>query len=340
MLAFGFAPMAIGGSLPSLIAYKLGDYGGSDGIFLLGPGQKTGTPVFGETKGAVYLGSPAWSPNGDVLAFEHDGNQLMFANRAGHLMFKLGIPQGQTTGSSGIAWSPDGKEIAYLCYEGHLTSYMYAPINVALPGGTANLPNLCIYNVVTGVNRVAAESTLADSITNGEISWARDGSMIATDTQTDILSSSTELCVNNHVAASVYVTSGPPCNLPSISIVDVGSGSIAPIGKPFFTEPAFSTKGSEIAFQDGSGGAAHSKLETMSASGGDVRVVTDLDSSILADPAWSPNDKQIAYAGTNPNGDGSVGLYEINADGSGRKQATTFSIYATQWLSTRPGCSR
>ena len=255
LAALALATVASASSLPSLIAFKTGNYGGGAKIWYVQDGHPTpATPIYATTQGGADVSNPAWSPNGEALAFVVGGNSIALASRSGSIFATL--PEPITPLDMGIAWSPNGHEIAYVCTAGTLLTIQYPSPAPPVDFGPNVWPNVCVLNLVSGVSRVLTESTMADAIDTGapQLSWSRAGNEIAIDSQTDILPAAENFCANNHQSNTIAANpAGAPCDLPHISLIDVATGVMTPIGSDFMGSPAFSPDGGEIAFADGSG---------------------------------------------------------------------------------------
>jgi Tol biopolymer transport system component len=313
-------------SRPSLIAYA----SRSGGVWIVQDGHP------GSAK-AISAGAaaPSWSPNGETLAFALDREYIAIANRSGHIIAKLKAPV-----TDGLDWSPNGKEIAYICTAGHILSIQYPSPTPPVQFGPETWPNLCVLNVVTGENRVVMHSTTKDAVV-ANVSWSSSSDEVAVDSQTHI--NTGDYCVNFHLSTTPNPDpTGPGCDEPYISLVDVSTGKAEPVGKEFMSQPAFSPDGREIAFNDTTQPSPNQRLGIMSAGGGDVRDIVTLykDASsfsalIAPSPNWSPNGKELVFASYNlQSDDGSEGLYSVTVHGEDLKKVTGFSIYATQWVSS------
>ena len=100
--------------------------------------------------------NPAWSPGGDVIAFDRweNGRFIYFLTLTGQAT-KLSIPG--ITDASDPDWSPDGSRIVFVC----VLSYPVSDLCTVKPDGT-------------GLVRLTSGSTY-----NRAPSWSRDGSRIA-----------------------------------------------------------------------------------------------------------------------------------------------------------------
>ena len=93
---------------------------------------------------------------------------------------------------------------------------------------------------------------------------------------------------------------------------------LPPAGRPFNDHPAWSPKGSEIAFSAVVDGQRD--LYVVNADGTNLRPLTQTKDFDEFSPAWSPDGTQIVFQ-ANP--DGNWDIYRMNADGTGRQRLTT-----------------
>ena len=182
-LMVGIVAPAYAGSLPSLIAFV--DQGG---IWTVRPGSVGSAQGF-----YANAASPAWSPNGLDLAFveqfstsQGPGTKIVITDRSGKVIdVVLTTPYTRNGGNEGpLAWSPDGKRIAYIC--SHWTG------QTDELGRDYEVIAMCVLDVVTRAHRVLAEPTADLGITNQSyvstfpgcnctMSWSPKGDKIAVD---------------------------------------------------------------------------------------------------------------------------------------------------------------
>jgi Tol biopolymer transport system component len=159
----------------------------------------------------------------------------------------------------------------------------------------------------------------AKGIYDGSPDWSRDGSTIAF-----------QRCP----------VSGGTCVIYSIRPAGTGLKRLGPSNDDR-SHPAWSPSGKEIAYARGWGGVQNDHIKfadiyVMNASGAGARRVTRVTASnpFSADvghPAWSPDGKQLAFAvGNTPTGKpaNSLAVFVVNADGSGLRQLTPWSLNA------------
>jgi dipeptidyl aminopeptidase/acylaminoacyl peptidase len=303
VLAVGSAAPADAGSLPSIIAFT--DTGG---IWTVLPGN------VGSEKG-FYVGSvggPKWSPNGQTLAFVADfqtsagpGTKIVIVNRSGKVIdILLVTPYNIKAGLGGpIAWSPDGKRIAYIC--SHWTGQIDAT------GRYYYVEDVCVVDIATGAHRVLATHTADLGIINHNnlssgcvctMSWSPNG---------------------NEIAVDIVVTSTARHE---IGIIDVAKGTLTQLTDFGALDPAFSPDGHEIAFVD-----YHQRIDIMSASGGGVRHVVPAPppSYLVETPAWSPDGKELVYAwSAPPANNGNQDLFTVSVHGGHSTQETNTPGYS------------
>lgn len=310
-----FASVARASSLPALIAYQ-----GPDGIGVVHPGHVHSARTFYTVSGTGLL-SPKWSPNGETLAFGFNAPQgvgIGLLDRSGrpiaHFLVYTPVlgrypPQ--------IAWSPNGKEIAYPCFDGPIlmtpSSSPFVPPNQFL--------NMCVLDVVTGAHRVLADSTLAEGIpsvsTALTLSWSSRSDEIAVDGLRDIAPGN---------------CTGFGCGQPNIALADVATGTMTSLGgSDNFGEPEFSRNGSEIAVM----GHPRGGVYIMSASGGGARQVA----STGFQQNWSPNGKELVFEQLDAASADNNDLFTVDAEGGTPKQATDVSAAAPSWVGPVTRCT-
>ena len=159
----------------------------------------------------------------------------------------------------------------------------------------------------------------AKGVNDGNPDWSRDGSTIAF-----------ERCPLR----------GGVCAILSIRPSGTGLKRLGPAGDDR-GHPAWAPSGKEIAYVRGWGGVQNGQIKftdiyVMKASGAGARRVTRVTaakpfSANVVHPAWSPDGKQLVFSvETTPTGEPANGLalFVVNADGSGLRQLTPWSLDA------------
>jgi PASTA domain len=313
-LAASIAPAARAASLPAVIAYE-----GAGGIGTVQPGDVHSSRLF-YAPAAGGTDFPSWSPNGQTLAAgvntPHGLGIVLVDRGSGKVIDAVSLPY--LIGPADLDWSPNGKEIAYLCLN---------PPVLTTPSASQFVPanryfNVCVLDVITGASQVVAHSTLDEGlpVTGGiissasRISWSPTSDEIAIEGERDIAPGD---CV------------GVACGQPDIAIVDVATGAMAALaGSDDFGDPAYSPNGGEIAFTTLPKGG----VDVMSASGGHVRqVVSPADGG--SEPNWSPNGKELAFQGSG--GD----LSTVDVNGGDPKEATDAVAGDPSWVGPITRCT-
>ena len=257
-----------------------------------------------------YPPYPAWSPNGQDIAFMHDYRPF---NHQGHVfvMDSTGGNLRQVTSAfdydASPTWSPNAARIAF-SRDGVL---LVAPVP---PAGDPQL-------------LAAPEDYHSDSSPD----WSPDGALVA-------FVGFFGIC-NPH--------GGPCVEWSTIRVVDPITGEIRAVTTgedQLDVYPSVSPDGRTIAFSSDRAGNGRSDLYTMPITGGTPTLVTDTPTFDEQDPVWSPDGKKIAFAGESHEAFGSLDIYTINADGTNREQLTSSAgnDYQPSWqaLPRPPGPQR
>jgi Tol biopolymer transport system component len=267
------------------------------GVYLIDPDDKTATHL---TSGN-YDVAPAWSPDGQLIAFARPG-AIYLINRDGGNETRL------AEGTRPLAWSPDGR-IAFRGTSGDLY--------VVGADGTG-LVNL-------------TEGRLPGVLGDG-LSWSPDGQRIA------FVADGSIYVIGDDGANPTRLQAGEPhprdmggapswsadgtsvlatawfTDMPDILALNADGSGATPVAKTpgSETDAAWSPDGGRIAYW-GYSDTPRQAVHVVDADGADEATVFESDSPngfVGNLPSWSPDGKHLAFLG-----EGSI-LYTVDADGS------------------------
>jgi Tol biopolymer transport system component len=289
--SLALAGTAAAASLPSLIAFSF--HGGVGVVRPCNPGS--------EHLIAHRAGEAAWSPNGQVLAFDtfsadYKHTWMTLVDRGEETVEKVPVSVGGFP-----TWAPNGREIAYICADGE--RYVAPPVFPGAPQAVSF--NICVVDVVTGSSRVLAtgnaEFFVSPSVGSGFLSWSPRTNTIVMEAL--------------HSEPCPFQGGTAYCGQEEIDQVDADTGAWSRVvATPSSGAPAISPKGDRLAYRDPSG------LYVASASGANPRLVTSLVPSTLA---WAPNGKDLVISSSAPPAkNGNDDLFELSLNGGHPKQYT------------------
>jgi Tol biopolymer transport system component len=278
-------------TLPSLIAFS---YHG--GIGVVQPGDPGSEHLI-----AHRAGLAAWSPNGQVLAFDtHSADSkhswLTLVDRAEETIEKIPVSVGGF-----LTWSPNGREIAYMCADGE--RYVAPPVFPGAPQAVSF--NICVIDLLSGSTRVLAtgnaEFFISPSVGAGFLSWSPRTNEIVMEAL--------------HNEPCLVGNETNYCGLDEVDQVDADTGAWSRlITTPHSGAPAISPKGDKLAYRDPSG------LYVASASGANPRLVTRKAPTTMA---WAPNGEDLVVSSAAPPAvNANNDLFELSLKGARLKQLT------------------
>jgi TolB protein len=255
--------------------------------------------------GYNYL-PPAWSPDGERIAFIIDDTEIYVMDADGGNLRNL---SNHPAGDFNPVWSPDGRQIAFTSMRG------------AFPG-------LYVIDVDGGTARLVREPIDVNAV----VAWSADGTHIAFVTARS--SMSWVVVIEVESGAETLTMTNPPGFrgvqwLPAGNLLVTNSSAayiISPEGEFLsqFTltlplEPTLSPDGTEIAFTSQYPSTPYTgDIFVMSLADGNIRQLTH-DVLMYHSPVWSPDGVRIAFASGSR---GYLSLYMINADGSHLRRLT------------------
>ncbi|WP_259080752.1 TolB protein [Salinibacter ruber] len=247
------------------------------------------------TNTTVNSADPAWSPDGNRIAFrsrraEGEFNTEIYTIRPDGSDLRQVTDYNEADGNggeAGPAWSPDGSRIAFSSTrDGDDEIYTIDPDGSDLRQVTNN------------------------DVSDATPAWSPDGNRIAFQRSRDggdDFSGDYE----------IYTIDPDGSDLRQVTDQSASDGS-----------PAWSPDGSRIAFSSNRDGDANSEIYTIRPDGSGLRQVTETadngDDGIADDditPAWSPDGNRIAF-GRSRDQSSSFNIYTIGADGSDPRRIT------------------
>jgi len=266
----------------------------------LTPPAPPGTDASGST-------SPAWSPDGDHIAFVSSGEGVVEDQRLLeiYVMRADGSESRRLTNDRALdatpAWSPDGQRIAFA----HLSEV-----------GTGDVDGVIVVMNADGQDRV---QVTRHPRTPGRVVdllpvWAPDGSRIAFTRVT--------LSPSGLARATIY-TIDPASGTERLLIEDAGEPAWSPDGGHIVFTSVRDRNGETCFHECGPSG----EIYVANADGTDIRRLTRSEANDHS-PAWAPDGERIAFVSDRSNrGEHENEIYVIGLGGGGLQRLTTNDVW-------------
>jgi len=245
---------------------------------------------------------PAWSPDGQKLAFERRLDPTKYKGQCGGCDIEVYVMNADGSGQQNLtrnvaqddspAWSPDGQKIAFVSNRDGKPEGQFAP--------------------ETDIHVMNADGSGQQNLTrnparDGHPVWSPDGRQIAFERVVG--------GVGNNENTEIYVMNAD------------GSDQRRLTSNPTFDgSPVWSPDGQRIAFaSDRNQLRYHNDVYVMNADGSDQRRLTSNPAFDDGSPVWSPDGRKIVFTrsrGRWSQHDREVEIYVMNADGSGKRNLT------------------
>lgn len=247
--------------------------GGPVQIFTMNADGSSLTQLTTDSRGGV---SPAWSPNGQRIAFNRVYD-IYVMNADGSELTQIS-PTDPNTGAYEPVWSPDGQQIAFSTDGRDARSFGISVMNADGSGARA---------LTTPVCRTSCDDQVVSA--DRSPSWSPDGKRIAFVRR-----------MNDAVRQDVFIMNADGSEITQITHSDPFVA--------FFSRPDWSPNGKRITFganRDLAGNFTNSAhVFTMNPDGTGM-----LQLASGASPAWSPSGRRIVFSAEG-------GLFIMNEDGS------------------------
>jgi Tol biopolymer transport system component len=225
-----------------------------------------------------------------------------------------------------LAWSPDGKELAYGCG---------GEQNVGAGGQWAAM---CVIDVDTGAHRMIThasdEHPLSESGPAERMNWTPDGKDIIAD-------------VLDPAPCPSFYAAGDRCGLDQVGRIDVSSGAVTLLTHTYQSfAPALSVAGTHILFSEVSPNTAPGApygLQIMDADGSHQRQLIDGKTTPVESGAiFSPNGADILYTAYSTADEYHQQAFEIPVSGVGKPVMLTdgnVNVYDAVWTPLLTTCT-
>jgi serine/threonine protein kinase/Tol biopolymer transport system component len=274
--------------------------------------------------GALDGGGLSWSPDGKYLAVADRGGNPNLGT--GMRISFISVESGQRRESNiqlpgpyviAPAFSPDGKDLAFVSGSGFLSDDIYvAPVTGGKP---RNLTS--VHSMIGGIAWTADGRALVfDSSHEGAATlWEvalSSGELRPLSVAADYATQPTIAAHGNRLAFHRYFVDTNVWKVP-LSTSDHSQPTRSIVSTREDSDPAFSPDGKRIAFRSTRSGA--SEIYLCGADGSSPVQLTYLRNAFSGSPAWSPDEKWIAF---DSRAEGHGDIFVVPADGGSPRRLT------------------
>jgi Tol biopolymer transport system component/predicted Ser/Thr protein kinase len=275
--------------------------------------------------GAWDGGGISWSPDGRYLAVADRGGNHNVVGTGMRISF-ISVDSGERRESNiqlpgpyviAPAFSPDGKNLAFVSGSGFLSNDVYvAPVTGGKPRNLTSVHSMIGGIAWTADSRALVfDSSHEGSPTLWEVALS-GGELRPLNVAADYAIQPTIAAHGNRLAFHRYVVDTNIWKAP-LSTSDHSQPSRSIVSTREDSDPAFSPDGKRIAFRSTRSGA--SEIYLCGADGSSPVQLTSLKNAFSGSPAWSPDGKWIAF---DSRAEGHGDIFVIPADGGSPRRLT------------------